>query len=77
MDSTLTAQFQGEISQSNVKYDTFYERLKLIFCSQTIIVKSLGKVAFLALFSFLPCPWPNVEQNFRVCEPNCSVISQH
>ena len=58
MESTLTAQFQGEISQSNVKNDTFYKRFKLIFCTQTIIVKSLGKVAFLTFF-FLPLPVPD------------------
>ena len=44
----------------------------------TIIVKSVGKVVFFYLFfSFLPRPWPNVDQNVNVCARNCSVISQH
>ena len=38
----------------------------------TIIVKSVGKVAFFT--SFFPCPRPNVEQNVNVCaRSNCSV----
>ena len=76
-ESTSTTQFQSEISQSNVKYDTFYKRLKLIFCTQTIIVKSIGKVAFLTSF-FLPIPVPDpMLSKTYVCAPNCSVISQH
>ena len=44
----------------------------------TIIVKSVGKVAFFtSSFSSSPHPWPNVDQNVNVCAPNCSVISQH
>ena len=44
----------------------------------TIIVKSVGKVAFFtSSFSSSPHPWPNVDQNVNVCVPNCSVISQH
>lgn len=37
----------------------------------TIIVKSIGKVAFFT--SFFPCPRSNVEQNVNVCACNCSV----
>ena len=55
----------------------------------TIIVKSVGKVAFSTSFFPPPnppnppspphCPWPrpNVEQNVNVCVRNCSVTSQH
>ena len=44
----------------------------------TIIVKSVGKVAFFtSSFSSSPHPWPNVDQNVNVCARNCSVISQH
>ena len=44
----------------------------------TIIAKSVGKVAFYtSFFSFLPSPWPNVEQNIDVCaRNNCSVTSK-
>ena len=78
LDSALSAQFQGEISQSNVKCNKFYKGLKLISYSPTIIVKSVGKVAFYtSSFPSSPCPWPNVDQNVNVCAPNCSVISQH
>ena len=61
--SALSAQFQGEISQSNVKCDKFYKRLKLISYSPTIIVKSVGKVAFFtSSFPSSPRPWANVDQ---------------
>ena len=51
--------------------------IKLIFCTQTIIVKSIGKVAFLTSF-FLPLPVPDpMLSKTYVCAPNCSVISQH
>ena len=44
----------------------------------TIIVKSVGKVAFFtSFFPSSPRPWPNVEQNVNVCARNCSVTSQH
>ena len=44
----------------------------------TIIVKSVGQVAFFtSSFPSSPCPWPNVDQNVNVCACNCSVISQH
>ena len=44
----------------------------------TIIVKSVGKVAFFtSSFPSSPRPWPNVDQNVNVCACNCSVISQH
>ena len=78
LESALSAQFQGEISQSNVKCDKFYKRLKLIFYSPTIIVKSVGKVAiFTSSFPSSPRPWSNVDQNVDVCARNCSFISQH
>ena len=78
LESALSAQFQGEISQSNVKCDQFYKRLKLISYSPTIIVKSVGKVAFFtSSFPSSPHPWPNVDQNVNVCARNCSVICQH
>ena len=78
LKSALSAQFQGEKSQSNVKYDKFYKRLKLISYSSTIIIKSVGKVAFFtSSFSSSPHPWPNVDQTVNVCARNCSVISQH
>ena len=41
LESALSAQFQGEISQSNVKCDKFYKRLKLISYSPTCL-KILG-----------------------------------
>ena len=44
----------------------------------TIIVKSVGKVAFFtSSFPSFPRPWPSVDQNVNVCACNCSVISQH
>ena len=44
----------------------------------TIIIKSVGKVAFFtSSFPSSPRPWPNVDQNVNVCACNCSVISQH
>ena len=47
----------------NVKCDKFYKRLKLIFYSPTIIVKSVGKVAFFtSSFPSSPRPWANVDQ---------------
>ena len=75
LESTLSAQFQGEISQSNVKCNKFYKQLKLISYSPTITVKSVGKVAVFNLFFFPSSllPWPNVEQNVNVCARNCSV----
>ena len=33
--------------------------------------KVLGKLLLLTSFSFLPWPWPNVEQNINVCARNC------
>ena len=51
--STLSAQFQGEISQSNVKGYKFFQHLKFISYSARIILKSVGEVALLHLF-FLP-----------------------
>ena len=59
--SALSAQFQGEISQSNVKCDKFYKHLKLISYSPTIIVKSVGKVAFLTpSFPSSPFMWSTI-----------------
>ena len=44
----------------------------------TIIVKSVGKVAFFtSSFPSSPRRWPSVDQNVNVCARNCSVISQH
>ena len=64
LESALSVQFQGEISQPNVKCYKFYKRLKLISYSPTIIVKSVGKVAFFTSpISSSPHPWPNVDQN--------------
>ena len=64
--------------KSNVKYDKFYKRLKLISYSSTIIIKSVGKVAFFtSSFSSSPHPWPHIDQNVNVCARNCPVISQH
>ena len=38
--------------------------------------KVLGRLLFYLFFSFIPRPWPNVEQNVNICARNCSVISK-
>ena len=51
------------------------ESLKSKYYIATIIVKSVGKVAFFtSSFPPSPRPWPNVDENVNVCACNCSVI---
>ena len=57
----------------------FYKNINsLLFIRATIIVKSVGKVAFFTSFFFLPPPAPGpMLSKTLMFARNCSVIFQH